>query len=220
MNILYVGSGLSARQVTRGGYQGHITVALNNAWRVFEAEPCDYWLHPNDFPYVNYPPVDRYRYEIPWRIYNAVIQRAAPEMGIIGYQGFELERYIGYTAFFQGLYWIMANFQPQQIGLLGFDHDYNPGKVQKWQADDKPTMRNRLSHYTDAAIQDWAEQYFAEYESDAFYGHGTPDPLRYGAAYLETKMKIAQQTAERLGVRIVNYSQRRSPFTVFASEPR
>ncbi|WP_426446248.1 hypothetical protein [Siccibacter colletis] len=220
MKILYVGSGLSALQVKRGGYDGHITVALNNAWRAFEKAPCDYWIHPNDFPVENYPPAGRFREEIPHRVYNAVIQRSAAAIGIKGVEGFALECFIGYTSFFQGLYWIMANFRPQQIGLLGFDHDYNGAKVKKWEADAKPTIQNSFNGQQETTVQAWAEKYFAGYDTDAFYGHGTPDPLRFGTQYIEKKMQIAQQTADRLGIRLVNYSYRPSPFAVFSREPQ
>lgn len=220
MKVLYVGSGMSALQVKRGGYDGHVTVALNNAWRVFETAPCDYWIHPNDFPAENFPPVGRFRHEITHAIYNGVLQRSAVELGIIGLEGFALERYIGYTSFFQGLYWIMAHFRPQQIGLLGFDHDYNQEKVKKWEADAKPNIQNRFNGKKEKTIREWSARYFAGYETDAFYGHGTPDPLRFGRQYLEVKMNIAQQTADRVGVRIVNYSERPSPFSVFVREPQ
>ena len=41
------------------------------------------------------------------------------------------------TIFFCGLYWIFDELKPEKVSLLGFDHDYNPDKVKKWNEDQK-----------------------------------------------------------------------------------
>lgn len=218
MNILYVGSGLSALQAKTGKYKDHTTVALNNAWRIFENSLCDYWIHPDDFPAENFPAAKIYRNEITHSIYNDTIQKNSEKFGFAGLQGYPLECHIGYTSFFQGLYWIMGNFSPKKIGLLGFDHDYNEEKLRKWEADNKPTIQNSFNNKKEATIKEWGENYFSGYQYDSFYGHGTPDPLRFGPEYIKAKMIIAQQVSASLGITIINYSDRPSSLNIFPRE--
>ncbi|WP_449567526.1 hypothetical protein [Lelliottia nimipressuralis] len=216
MKVLYVGSGLSAQQATDERFRDHIKVCLNNAWRIFPDEVFDYWIHPNDFPAENYPQTKNYRTEIRHKEYSAALHQGAETLGFGELSGFNLERKIGYTSFFQGLYWIMLTLAPARVGLLGFDHDYNPEKVQKWRAEGMPQVCNDFNQKTEKTLRDWAGNYFSGLEQDAFYGHGTPDPLRFGPEYLEQKMHIAVASAKTLGVEIVNYSQRPSPYNIFA----
>lgn len=49
-------------------------------------------------------------------------------------------------------------------------------------------------------------------ESDFFYGHGTPDPLRLGMDHLKQKMSQALNLLERLGIEIINLSPVKSEF--------
>ncbi|WP_330982210.1 MULTISPECIES: hypothetical protein [Enterobacterales] len=215
MKVLYIGSGLSAQQATDEIYTDHIKVCLNNAWRIYPNQPFDYWIHPNDFPVENYPQVKNFHTEISHQVYSHVLYEGADKIGFGDITGFDLERKIGYTSFFQGLYWIMLALAPTQIGLLGFDHDYNQNKVQKWRADNMPQIGNNFNHKTEKTLKEWANNYFSGLATDAFYGHGTPDPLRFGAHYLEQKMYIAAATAKKLGIVVLNYSQRPSPFRIF-----
>lgn len=215
MKVLFIGSGLSAQQATDDIYQDHIKVCLNNAWRVYPDKVFDYWIHPNDFPPENYPDTINYRTEIRHKDYSSVLDRNAERIGFPELSGVSLERSIGYTSFFQGLYWIMLELAPKQIGLLGFDHDYNQEKVQKWCADDMPQIRNNFNHKAEKTVKEWANNYFSGLDEDAFYGHGTPDPLRYGPQYIEQKMQIAAATAKKLGITLLNYSQRPSPYQIF-----
>lgn len=216
MKVLYIGSGLSALQAKDDKYKDHVIVCLNNAWRIYEEGHFDYWIHPNDFPLENYPQEVNYTHEIKHSIYSAALHQAAERLGFHGISGLRLEQKIGYTSFFQGLYWIMTSLCPEEIGLLGFDHDYNLKKVNKWLADNKPNIQNKFNSKTEKTIREWSDNYFQGLEKDFFYGHGTPDPMRYEPKYLEDKMRLAQESANRLGISIVNYSERYSPFSVFA----
>lgn len=215
MKVLFVGSGLSAQQARSDNYHDHIKVCLNNAWRIYEGGVFDYWIHPADFPQENYPLNVNYKKEISYNDYAAVLNNGASRLGIRDVSGFELEKRIGYTSFFQGLYWIMLALSPERIGLLGFDHDYNKNKIDKWIADDKPNVQNHFNDKKEKTIKEWSDNYFQGFEKDFFYGHGTPDPMRYGPDYIERKMILAQEKSKSLGVSIVNYSERQSPYNVF-----
>jgi hypothetical protein len=215
MDVLYIGSGLSALQAKDEKYHDHIKVCLNNAWRIYEGGEFDYWIHPGDFPYENYPSNVHFRSEINHALYSQALHQAADRLGFGGLEGFELETQIGYTSFFQGLYWIMLTLAPQRIGLLGFDHDYNPDKTKKWREEGMPQICNNFLNKREGSMNEWANDYFKEYEQDAFYGHGTPDPLRFNDDYIEQYMQLALKNSQLLGVELVNYSQRFSPYHVF-----
>ncbi|WP_455818641.1 hypothetical protein [Pseudomonas cerasi] len=215
MKVLFVGSGLSALQARSEKYHDHIKVCLNNAWRIYEGDEFDYWIHPNDFPKENYPLGVSYKHEVMHKEYSTVIHEGARRLDIFDVTGFELEKRIGYTSFFQGLYWIMLALSPERIGLLGFDHDYNKDKIDKWIGDDKPNIQNFFNNKKEKTIKEWSDNYFNGYEKDFFYGHGTPDPMRYGSEYIERKMALAKEKAKVLGISIVNYSDRQSPYTIF-----
>lgn len=220
MNVLYIGSGLSALQARDEQYRNHIKVCLNNAWRIYEGGEFDYWIHPGDFPTENYPRDVSFRGEINHKAYSHALHQAANRLGFGGLEGFELEKEIGYTSFFQGLYWIMIALSPQQINLLGFDHDYNPQKTEKWKAEGMPQICNNFLNKKEGSVNKWANDFFKAYEADAFYGHGTPDPLRFNAGYIEQKMRLALSSAQLLNVEIVNHSKRFSPYDVFPRADR
>lgn len=220
MKVLYVGSGMSALQAKDEIYNDHVKVCLNNAWRIYEGGSFDYWIHPDDFSRENYPQNAHFKTEIRHKEYSWVLHQMAERIGLKGLSGFALEKEIGYTAFFQGLYWIMGSLAPDKIGLLGFDHDYNPEKTKKWYGAGMPHIHNKYNNKTEKTVRAWADAFFDGCEPDAFYGYGTPDPLRYGAAYIERKMRMAVDSATALGITITNYSRRESPFDVFErSEP-
>lgn len=215
MKVLYIGSGLSALQAKSDKYKDHVVVCLNNAWRIYSDKIFDYWIHPADFPTENYPDPVNYRKEIGYEDY---IQGSAWADAALGWQHPYPEQYIGYTAFFQGLYWIMMALSPEVIGLLGFDHDYNPGKLSKWQLNGEPNLQNNFN--CDSApenINNWLNEFFKGYTPDSFYGQGTPDPYRsgLGAEYIAEKMQLAKDSAAQLGISIVNYSEKTSLLQIF-----
>lgn len=92
----------------------------------------------------------------------------------------------------------------KEIYLLGFDHDYNKKRVEKW----------RGKYITDSSKL--ADMFNGQGEEpDAFYGQNTPDPLRHGADNLESMFRLAQQHAAIYGCRIFNLSSKRGGIEVF-----
>ena len=127
MKILYVGSGKSALNATDSIYDDHIIVCVNNSWKIFQdKKPIDVWLHTGDFPRENFAPKTCFHREIAHKEYSTTAKEAAR---ILGWETKSPEHYAGYTAFFQGLYWIFLDLKPKRVGLLGFDHDYNSEKT-------------------------------------------------------------------------------------------
>jgi hypothetical protein len=204
MDIIYIGSGKSASLIHSINKEGKIIVCANNAWRLFsENQSFDYWFHSGDFPYENYPTKRNFTHEISHKEYLATARSFVDRH--FAEQKHHKEHYIGYTIFFQGLYWIMEELKPSNIYLLGFDHDYNKEKTQKWKEIGQPTPTTFLQENR-SGINDWAKEFFKEYQEDFFYGHGTPDPLRLGEDYLIEKFKIALDISQKLGINIYNAS--------------
>lgn len=215
MKVLYIGSGMSALQAKEHDYQDHTIVCLNNAWRIYADRPFDYWVHSGDFALENYPPAVNFKEEINYSHYVKASEWINEKLG---WHHATPEFHIGYTMFFQGLYWIMMALKPTTIGLLGFDHDYNESKVVRWKQAGEPNIQNHFNHPDNFRdIKSWSESFFNGLEPDFFYGHGTPDPLRKGLGldYIKTKMQLADSVAHQLGMEIVNYSHRASPVEVF-----
>lgn len=215
MKVLYIGSGMSALQARENKYRDHTIVCLNNAWRIYAEEGFDYWVHSGDFAAENYPPAVKFKEEIS---YSDYVKASAWINEKLNWHHDSPEFHIGYTMFFAGLYWIMMALSPTTIGLLGFDHDYNPSKVEKWKQAGEPGIHNHFNHHENfRSIKSWSASFFKEFDQDFFYGHGTPDPLRKGLGldYIKTKMQLADSAARQLGIEIVNYSQRASPVEVF-----
>ena len=55
-------------------------------------------------------------------------------------------------------------------------------------------------------------------ESDFFYGHGTPDPIRLGERQLVSKFQQAIDICERLNVELVNLSPVESRINIIKKE--
>jgi len=200
MNILYVGSGRSAQLVKRIDLSKYKVACVNNAWRLFEK--FDIWIHSGDFPSENRPKTKNFEIEVSHREYNKAAQEMAEKLGAATRSP---SHYFGYTAFFNGLYWLM-NEQPKKISLLGFDHDYNPEKVKKWQENNKPSPQNQYLKPKDMTINEWLGDFFKGMEKDSFYGQGTPDPLRLGEKHLKDKFLLAIENAKKLNIELVNLS--------------
>ncbi len=105
--------------------------------------------------------------------------------------------------------------EPSKIGMLGFDHDYNPEKVHKWLIDGKPNIQNQFNDKKEPTIQEWADNYFDGIPTDFFYGHGTPDPMRLSLEYLKDRFERAIESAKILGVEIINCSKNPSKINTF-----
>jgi hypothetical protein len=214
MNVLYIGSGNSAKYVHQLDHTKYITVCVNNAWRLFtDNKVFDYWLHSGDFPHENYPNKKNFKYEISNEEYEASIKNLV-------YNKLKLKEsspchYVGYTIFFIGLHWIMHEISPANIFLLGFDHDYNRNKTQKWLNNGQPNPQNQYLKDTSKSIKEWSDNFFYEFEHDFFYGHGTPDPMRLGENYIKEKFFQAANTARQLNVNIFNASLADGSLNIF-----
>lgn len=202
-NYLYLGSGNSALAVKNKDLSKFTVVCANNAWRLFENSSFDIWIHSGDFPKYNYPKEKNYTQEVCYKDYKLSAELASK---VLNWKCNSPEHYCGYTIFFLGLYWIMMEKTPLKIGLLGFDHDYNKEKVKKWEENGRPNIQNKFNNPAVKNMNEWAKEFFKEETPDSFYGHGTPDPLRLGNTHLLEKFEIAKISAERLNIKIVNYS--------------
>lgn len=193
--VLYVGSGRSASRIEEFR-EGRATVVANNAWRLWK--DGDIWVHSGDFP-------SRPSFQIPKESrvahdrYSAAAREVCAHLGI---KTSSPEHYVGYTIFLQGLNWVAWNFRPCRILLLGFDHDYNPEKAQRWEELGRPNPQNKFKGFEGRT----AGEVFAAYEPDAFYGHGTPDPLRLKESYLKELFSRASETIAKLGCECFNSS--------------
>lgn len=186
-------------------------VCLNNAWRLFEKRNFDIWIYSGDFPHENYPKIKNYNLGISHKEYSQAIKSFCAENNI---KTIYPEYWVGYTMFFQGLYWLMHNFPKEEIHLLGFDHDYNPEKTEKWKELGEPSPQNYFKP-ANKTIEQWSSETFGEFESDFFYGHGTPDPLRLGENELIEKFMRAKEISEKVGSKIFNLSKLPSKINCF-----
>lgn len=201
MDVLYVGSGCSALKIRRLDTAGVQVCGANNAWRLLPDDGI--WIHTGDFPQESrpkdFPAERRVSYDRYSESNKAVVEH-------LGCKTASPAHFLGYTIFFQGLYWIAWNFKPARIYLLGFDHDYAPEKVQRWENGGRPTPQNEFLKPRATTIKDWSEQFFDGLPQDFFYGHGTPDPMRLGPAHLAVLFDRAKELLPRLGVECINIS--------------
>jgi hypothetical protein len=211
-NVLYIGSGRSALGALDEKYNGYIKVAVNNAWRIFKDTHFDIWIHSGDFPKESFPTVKNYDIEVGYTLYSKSAKKASEYFKWVTDSP---QHYAGYTIFFMGLYYILMEMSPNEIGLLGFDHDYNPEKVEKWNSDNRPNLQNKFNNKLEPTIEEWSNNYFKGMEEDFFYGHGTPDPMRLGKHYLIEKFKRSQNSANELNIEIFNYSNVSSDINIF-----
>ena len=213
MDIIYIGSGKSANLIKEIDSKKYITVCVNNAWRLFENEESfDYWLHSGDFPRENHPKNRNYAKEISYKEYQQSILNL---VDILNIRTDSPYHHVGYTIFFQGLYWIFESLKPKNIYLLGFDHDYNPEKSKKWLENNKPSPHNHFLKDKKQTIKEWSEEFFKGFETDFFYGHGTPDPLRLGENELIKKFQLALQNSQKLGINVFNASPVENTINIF-----
>lgn len=198
MNVLYVGSGKSALMAKNLDLSKYTVVAVNNAWRIFENSKIDYWIHPNDFPSDKFPTKKIFGKEIIHNDYEYTSNLANEHFK---WNAIQPMHYCGYTIFFQGIYWIMFNLKPEKIYLLGFDHDYNVKKVEFWKEKGMPGLDVKKKE---------ANLDFSNFESDFFYGHGNPDPLRFEKSHLISKFDLLKKNAKLLNIKLFNLSSAKS----------
>ena len=88
--------------------------------------------------------------------------------------------------------------------MLGFDYDYNPKRVEKW---DGKHIGNE---------EKLKEIFSSDDESpDAFYGQNTPDPLRHGKHNLSKMFVDAHKHAAHMDARYIIYLSRKGGIEVF-----
>lgn len=214
MDIIYIGSGQSAKLIHSIDKKKYTIICVNNAWRLFEEnEEFDYWIHSGDFPRENFPSKTNFKNEISYLQYQPAIENLINQKLDLN-QKFPYH-YVGYTIFFQGLYWIFEELKPSNIYLLGFDHDYNESKTKKWFDNGQPNPQNNFLRGQNETVKDWSKRFFADFDEDFFYGHGTPDPLRLGENHLIEKFNLALEISKNLGVNIYNASQVESKINQF-----
>lgn len=217
MRVLYVGSGRSAALVQQANLDGLTVCAANNAWRLFTPEkPCHHWIHSGDFPGENRPKGKVFESEVSYDKYSVSSAQVSEHLQCVTKSP---QHHLGYTIFFQGLYWIMWTLKPSEIHLLGFDHDYDSAKAAMWKENGCPAPHNRFLKEPGVSIADWSSAFFKDHTADAFYGHGTPDPLRLGEPHLKELFTRAKEYAARLGVDVFNVSPNESTLNTFPRKP-
>jgi hypothetical protein len=217
MNILYIGSGNSATLVHKIDLtKFDLIICVNNAWKLFENSHFDYWIHSGDFPNHNRPIVKNFTCEISYDQYKNSCEnvlRTSKNMEVRSPQ-----HYLGYTIFFQGLYYIIDSLKPTKINLLGFDHDYNPEKSKMWIENGMPTPHNKYLQEKSPDPNQWAVSFFKDYSPDFFYGHGTPDPLRLSENTLIQKFELAIEICNIFNIELVNLSPVESKINMIKKE--
>jgi hypothetical protein len=204
MNVLYVGSGKSASLVHKLDLSKYTIVCANNAWRLFTDSHFHYWIHSGDFPSENFPPVKNYDHEISTKHYSKSADNIAKNLKM---NCKSPQHHLGYSVCFMGLYWIIDSLKPTKISLLGFDHDYNSEKLNKWEEHKRPNIQNKFNNKPkDQSIEQWSNQFFDGMQTDFFYGHGTPDPMRLGTKHLQDKFSFAMENCKKLNIQLVNLS--------------
>ena len=110
---------------------------------------------------------------------------------------------VGKTIFLDSLNWAFTKGY-KKIYLLGFDHDYNPNRVKKWNGKYE-TNKKKL------------EKIFRGkgFEPDTFYGQGTPDPLRHGKEKLSNLFSLVEAHGKFYGCEICNLSSNKKGLTNF-----
>lgn len=214
-NIIYIGSGKSALNVLKMDISKYTIICVNNAWKIFENKMFDIWIHSGDFPKENFPMIKNFKTEISHKDYEESAKKAAD---VFNWKTNSPQHYLGYTIFFLGLYWIMLTLSPKKIGLLGFDHDFNPEKVNKWNQNNRPNIQNQFNKKKEKTILEWSNNFFINMEPDSFYGHGTPDPIRLGESHLIQKFNLAKENANILGIKLVNFSTVESKINTIEKE--
>lgn len=216
MNVLYIGSGKSANLIEKLDLSTYYIVCANNAWKLFQNSHFNVWIHSGDFPVENRPKIINFDLDISHNQYSQSAINIAKKLQIVTRSPMH---HLGYTVFFNGLYWIFDTLQPQKVSLLGFDHDYNQEKLKKWDENGRPNPQNNYKKPRNQSLSDWSEKFFDGMETDSFYGHGTPDPMRLGAKHLKQKFMYAIINANKLNIDLVNLSPVESTINIIRKEP-
>lgn len=197
--LLFVGSGKSALEHLNHDLSNVEVLTVNNSIKAFSKKVA-FYLCSTDFPNERKPKPSQYGELIlkPKYFYH-VLSHAQ-------YHRLSFRPHVGKTIFLDGLYWAMAKGF-DEIYLLGFDHDYNPKRVEKWDGKHIGNDEKLKQIFTGK-----------DEEPDAFYGQNTPDPLRHGKHNLAKMFVDAKTHAEEYGCRIINISTRKGGIEVFDRE--
>lgn len=195
--LLLVGSGKSALEYKKHSLENIDVMAVNNSIKAFDDLIVDYYLCATDFPKFEVPNKNSYKKKISKYSYRY------HTLAFAKYHNFPFRPLVGKTIFLDSLNWAFTKGY-RKIYLLGFDHDYNPNRVKKW--DGKYlTDSNKLEKIFDGKDE----------EPDTFYGQGTPDPLRLGKENLQNIFSLVQAHSRFYGCEIINLSSNKNGLANF-----
>tara|TARA_X000001036_G_C20685386_1_gene807469 strand:+ start:463 stop:1164 length:702 start_codon:yes stop_codon:yes gene_type:complete len=196
-SLLLVGSGKSALEYKNHDLRNTHILTVNNSIKAFGDMIVDYYVCATDFPQKEIPSKSKFKKRISKYEYRY------QTLAFAKYKKFPFRPLIGKTIFLDCLNWAFTKGY-KKIYLLGFDHDYNPNRVKKW--DGKYiTNKEKLEKVFNGKND----------EPDTFYGHGTPDPLRLGEGNLQNYFYLIESHAKFYGSEILNLSMEKRGLSTF-----
>jgi hypothetical protein len=196
-NILLVGSGKSALEYKKHNLKNVDVLAVNNSIKAFDDLVVDYYLCATDFPKNEIPKKNFYKEKI--SKYNFRYHTLA----FAKYCNLPFRPLVGKTIFLDSLNWAFTKGY-KKIYLLGFDHDYNPNRVKKWNGKYETDNKKLEKIFKGKG-----------FEPDTFYGQGTPDPLRFGIEKLSNLFSLVEAHGKFYGCEICNLSSNKKGLTNF-----
>ena len=196
-NILLVGSGKSALEYKKHNLKNVDVMAVNKSIKAFDNLVVDYYLCATDFPKTEVPKKSFYKEKI--SKYNYRYHTLA----FAKYYNLPFRPLVGKTVFLDSLNWAFTKGY-KKIYLLGFDHDYNPNRVKKWNGKYETDNKKLEKIFKGKG-----------FEPDTFYGQGTPDPLRFGKEKLSNLFSLVEAHGKFYGCEICNLSSNKKGLTNF-----
>ena len=196
-NILLVGSGKSALEYKKHNLKNVDVMAVNKSIKAFDNLVVDYYLCATDFPKTEVPKKSFYKEKI--SKYNYRYHTLA----FAKYYNLPFRPLVGKTVFLDSLNWAFTKGY-KKIYLLGFDHDYNPNRVKKWNGKYETDNKKLEKIFKGKG-----------FEPDTFYGQGTPDPLRFGKKKLSNLFSLVEAHGKFYGCEIFNLSSNKKGLTNF-----
>ncbi len=196
-SLLFIGSGKSALEIKKHNIYNLDILAVNNSYKAVKERKIDYYLCSTDFPKSKKPNKNIYKNLVTKYDYRY------KTLAYAKYKKFPFRPIIGKTIFLDGLNWAFTNGY-KNIFLLGFDHDYNPNRVKKWNniyTTDENNLKKLFNEKND--------------EPDTFYGQGTPDPLRHGSDNLQNYFYLVNSHSKFYDCNIYNLSTNRKGLSIF-----
>ena len=196
-NILLVGSGKSALEYKKHNLKNVDVMAVNKSIKAFDNLVVDYYLCATDFPKTEVPKKSFYKEKI--SKYNYRYHTLA----FAKYYNLPFRPLVGKTVFLDSLNWAFTKGY-KKIYLLGFDHDYNPNRVKKWNGKYETDNKKLEKIFKGKG-----------FEPDTFYGQGKPDPLRYDKKKLSNLFSLVEAHGKFYGCEIFNLSSNKKGLTNF-----